>query len=199
MPKEIDRDQRMQDVAKAATDLIVRGGLEAVTFRNLAAALGCSTMSISHYFATRSEVLQAAYRYVADRAAARRVRASATSARNAAEQMKQILPISREQARDWVVWLCFWTSALFDPALAETQKKRSEVTRAQIRRLLESLGLARRQADEASQTLMTAIYGISIQAIFDPQRWTPAKQRRELQKVLDMLPGVSRAPRRAKT
>jgi AcrR family transcriptional regulator len=187
MPREIDRKQRILDVAGAAADLIVEGGLDAVTFRNLAARLKCSTMAISHYFATRNDVLRATYQFVADRAAARRAQASADIRRNAEEQMKQILPIGREQARDWVVWLCFWTSGLFDPALARMQKKRSDVTRGEIRRLLELIGYPARQSDELAQTLMTTIYGIGIQAIWDPKGWTPERQRREFEKVLHML------------
>ena len=187
MPREIDRKQRILDVASAAADLIVEGGLEAVTFRNLATRLKCSTMAISHYFATRNDVLRATYQFVADRAAARRAQASTDIRRNAEEQMKQILPIRREQMRDWVVWLCFWTSGLFDPALARVQKKRSDVTRGEIRRLLEMTGTPKARSDDLAQTLMTTIYGIGIQAIWDPKGWTPARQRREFEKVLRNL------------
>ena len=199
MPREIDRKQRIHDVAAAATELIVAGGLDAVTFRNLAARLGCSTMAISHYFATRNDVLRSTYQFVADRAAARRAQASTDIRRNAEEQMKQILPVGREQARDWVVWLCFWTSALFDPVLARTQKKRSEVTRGEIRRLLDLSGCPARQSEELSQTLMTTIYGIGIQAIWDPKGWTPARQRREFEKVLHMMGRTRPVQSRPKT
>lgn len=196
MPREIDRKQRILDVASAAADLIVEGGLDAVTFRNIAARLKCSTMAISHYFATRNDVLRATYHFVADRAAARRAQASTDIRRNAEEQMKQILPVGREQMRDWVVWLCFWTSALFDPTLARMQKKRSEVTRGEIRRLLEMTGCPGRQAEDLSQTLMTTIYGIGIQAIWDPRGWTPERQRKEFEKVLRVLTGHPSRPRR---
>ena len=103
-----------------------------------------------------------------------------------AEVLQQILPIGEDQSDDWKVWLCFWTSALFDPALAQIQQARNEVTRGEIRQLLVASGWTAAAARELSQLMMTTIYGIAIQAIFDPAQWTPAQQRKALRKVLAM-------------
>ena len=43
--------------------------------------------------------------------------------------------------------------------------------------------------------MMTTIYGIAIQAIFDPRRWTPARQRDALQKVLALAKIRGKKPR----
>ncbi len=195
MPITIDREQRSADVARVAAQLIAQGGLEAVTFRNLAAALGCSTTAISHYFPTRNDVLVATYTHIADRAQARRAQLQADGRRDVAELLQQILPIAADQSDDWKVWLCFWTSALFDPALAQIQQVRNEVTRGEIQQLLGASGWPATQARALSQLMMTTIYGIAIQAIFDPAHWTPAQQRRALQEVLSMARIRSTPPR----
>lgn len=192
MPIAIDREQRSADVARVAAQLIAQGGLEAVTFRNLAAALGCSTTAISHYFPTRNDVLVATYIHIADRAQARRAQLQSGGRHGIAELLQQILPIAEEQSDDWRVWLCFWTSALFDPALAQIQQVRNEVTRSEIEQLLGTSGWTPAAARDLSQLMMTTLYGIAIQAIFDPARWPPAQQRKALQKVLAMarIPGA---------
>lgn len=186
MPIAIDRAQRSADVARVAAQLIAQGGLEAVTFRNLAAALGCSTTAISHYFPTRNDVLVATYSHIADRAQARRAQLQASGQHGVAELLQQILPIAEAQSDDWKVWLCFWTSALFDPALAQIQQVRNELTRGEIEQLLNSSGWTPAAARDLSQLMMTTLYGIAIQAIFDPARWPPEQQRKALQKVLAM-------------
>jgi AcrR family transcriptional regulator len=197
VPIAIDRAQRSADVARVAAQLIAQGGLEAVTFRNLAAALGCSTTAISHYFPTRNDVLVATYTYIADRAQARRAQVQADGKHGVAEVLQQILPIGEDQSDDWKVWLCFWTSALFDPALAQIQQARNEVTRGEIRQLLVASGWSAAASRDLSRQMMTTIYGIAIQAIFDPAQWTPAQQRKALQHVLALASIGDAGPRRA--
>ena len=63
-------------------------------------------------------------------------------------------------------------------------------------RLLEMTGTPKARSDDLAQTLMTTIYGIGIQAIWDPKGWTPARQRREFEKVLRKLGGHSPASSR---
>lgn len=186
MPIEVDREQRQQTVVAAAVDLIVEGGLEAVSFRNLARRLGCSTTSISHYFADKSEVLMATYHHAATRAARRRDDASARRT-EPLTALEEILPIGEDQRRDWVVWMCFWTSALHDPTLAKEQAARSRKTREGIEQRLIAAGHAPGAAARLSQSVLTTIYGIAVQAVFDPAAWPAEVQRAALRNELARL------------
>lgn len=187
MPIEVDREQRQLAVVEAAVDLIVEGGLEAVSFRNLARRLGCSTTSISHYFADKSDVLMATYHYAATRAARRRDEASAAVGGDPLTALEEILPVGEHQRRDWVVWMCFWTSALHDPALATEQAARSRRTREGIEQRLIAAGHAPGAAARLSQTVLTTIYGIAVQAVFDPAAWPADAQRAALRNELARL------------
>lgn len=186
VPIEVDREARQRTVVEAAVDLIVEGGLEAVSFRNLARRLGCSTTSISHWFSDKSDVLMATYHYAATRAARRRDDAY-TAHRDPVSALEEILPIGDDQRRDWIVWMCFWTSALHDPTLAQEQAARSRRTREGIEQRLIAAGHPADAARGAAQQILTTIYGIAVQAVFDPAGWPPDVQRAALRAELGRM------------
>jgi AcrR family transcriptional regulator len=71
MPKKVDHRARRTTIAEAAWQVASRGGIEAVTMRNVAAAAGMSLGQVQHYFTTKDELLAHAYDLLVDRAAAR--------------------------------------------------------------------------------------------------------------------------------
>ena len=216
MPIAVDAEERKREVVEAAAKLIVSGGLEAVTFRNLARELGCSTTVISHYFENKSEVLLATYLFVTSRSGRRRMRSYESGRTTLLSSLEEVLPIGRDQWRDWVVWICFWTSALFDPVLAAEHKRRMQRAVKWIEAAVLESGAPAGTAPGMAQTIMTVIYGIAVQAVFDRGTWTPEVQRQTLRQVLQgidpTLAGLSvpagrhsaavaprRAPRRRKS
>lgn len=184
MPLDVDQDRRREDVAKAAAKLVAERGMGAITFRNLAAEMGCSTTAISHYFTNRADILGETYRYVAARAARDRAPPPGADARAQLASLDDILPLDGEKWDNWVVWLCFWTEALFNPNLARQQKEYSRDGRRTIETLLSSLGCPSPLAHDLSQKVMTTLYGIAVQAAFDRDYWTPDAQRAALHEVL---------------
>jgi len=58
MSQRIEAEERRREVVAAATALLVRNGRPALTVRNVAAAVGCSTKVVSHHFADMAELLQ---------------------------------------------------------------------------------------------------------------------------------------------
>ncbi|MEU5842602.1 TetR family transcriptional regulator C-terminal domain-containing protein [Rhodococcus sp. NPDC047139] len=71
MPKLIDHDTRQQEISEAVWRLILRGGVGAVSIREVAAEAGLSTGSVRHVFASKSALLGYSMRLVHERAAAR--------------------------------------------------------------------------------------------------------------------------------
>lgn len=57
MPKVVDHEERKRRLAEAVWSLTVRGGLEGVTLRKVAAEAGVSMGQVQHYYATRSELV----------------------------------------------------------------------------------------------------------------------------------------------
>lgn len=179
MPIVVDHEQRRREVAEVAADLIARLGLERVTVREIAAATGFSTTVVSHYFRDKRELLMLAYRLAAARARRRIDAATGDGTERLRQSVEAILPLDEASRRDWHVWLAFWSVAASDREFAAEQRRRARETLDLVRGLVAgALGPAGEDATAPAERLLTNIYGISMQAVFDPARW-PAKRQRE--------------------
>ncbi|HEX2793349.1 MAG TPA: TetR/AcrR family transcriptional regulator [Croceicoccus sp.] len=184
MPIEVDPGQRKREVVEAAHALIREGGLGAVTVRNLAARLGCSTTAITHYFADKSEIVLASYQHSVARAKERRARAASMGL---AGQLEAVLPIGQENWDDWLIYIAFWPVALHDPLLKTEQRERNRQLTAFVEgELVRGNQLPASISDEERREIagriVATIYGVAIQAIFDPEDW-PAERQREVLRV----------------
>ncbi|GAB2776911.1 TetR/AcrR family transcriptional regulator [Amycolatopsis magusensis] len=61
MPKIIDHDQRRSDIVDVTWDLITRGGIEAATMREIAAAAGFANGALKLYFPSKEDIIEATY------------------------------------------------------------------------------------------------------------------------------------------
>jgi AcrR family transcriptional regulator len=187
MPVVVDGAQRRAEVVRQATALVTQGGIEALSFRNLARALGCSTTVISHWFRDKTEVLAETFRHAAAQAHARRDQVLAETGGDLLRAEEEMLPTSEEQRRRWTVWLSFWNAALFDPALAEEHRRGLAATRQRLREHLAARGVE--TAEEAATEIVDSLYGIAVQALFDRAYWTAERQietfRRAVKAALD--------------
>lgn len=175
--------QRRASVVQAAAELIAEGGLPAVTVRNIAQRLGCSTTVISHHFADKDEVLIEAYRYVNAQAEKMRGEALAALSPSHVRAIEELLPIGEAQRRNWTAWLHFWTAALHSPPLAAEHTRGLQRTVDQMFAYLRSLDLPEARARDGAQMICNALYGIAIQAIFDRERWSEERQRAEFRRA----------------
>ncbi len=191
MPVVVDSDQRRAAVVAAAADLVIEGGLPAVTFRNLAARLGCSTTVISHYFKDKNEVLRETYRHVIAESVAMREKLLADMKPSFVRLLEEVLPVADMQRRHWTIWLCFWTAALFEPGLLEEHRLGLAGTRERARAQFLAAGIGAEQAEIQAQDVCDALFGIAMQALFDRQYWTPARQRAAFRRAVAHLPAIS--------
>jgi AcrR family transcriptional regulator len=58
MPRVVDHDERRQQIARAAIELIARDGTPGLTMRALARELGGSLTLVTHYYASRSDLMR---------------------------------------------------------------------------------------------------------------------------------------------
>ncbi|MBS7668722.1 TetR/AcrR family transcriptional regulator [Croceicoccus gelatinilyticus] len=186
MPVEVDPIERMREVTEAAHALICEGGLDAVTVRALAARLDCSTTAVTHYFKNKAEILLATYRHSVARVRRRR---EENASGGFVGQLEAILPLNAEQREDWLIYIAFWSEALCDPVLKAEQKARNrEIVAAVNAHLATADILPEGTSDEARMSvargIVAALYGIAVQAVFDPERWDAASQRDALSRAL---------------
>jgi AcrR family transcriptional regulator len=61
--RKVDHDSRREEVAEAAARLIAEKGMEGLTTRALAKAMGCSIGVLSHYFNSKDDIVLAAFNW----------------------------------------------------------------------------------------------------------------------------------------
>ena len=177
-----------------AFELVADRGVAALTFREIAAAAGCSTSIVSHYFGNKNELLFSVYQ-VANQRATERLRATYEAGAALPVCFETILPISEESRRNWRVWLAFWARAHLDAVYFEERRRAAQASLELYRGMIaEYLGPGAEEAQLtlAARRLIAVIAGIGLEACFAPEDWTPAKIREVMEAELDSLGIVTR-------
>jgi AcrR family transcriptional regulator len=192
MPRYVDHEERRREVTAAAAELLVQGGRAALTIRNVAEAVGCSTKVVSHYFTDMGELLHFTYTVAADRAQARVDAVLAADRLDLTGVLEALLPVDAARRADWTIWFAFWSEALTDERLRADQRRHARSTNTRIARILAGLVTERGRplacsVDEAAWRLGALVQGIAAQATFDPHHWTVARQRSVLAGELALL------------
>ena len=174
MPIVIDREERRAQVVAVAFDLVADEGIEALTFREIAAANGCSTSIVSHYFRNKNELLFLIYQ-VANERARERLMAANEANLPLIECFDAILPVDDPSRQNWRVWLAFWSRAHLEPAYLEERRRVAEDSLAFYRSMLAAnldAGSGAADLDLSARRLIAAVAGIGLEACFAPDDWT---------------------------
>jgi AcrR family transcriptional regulator len=180
----VDRTERLDSIVGAVRRVLERDGVEQTTMRNVANELGSTTGLLTHWVPDRAGLLLLALKASADDAAARAFAALARRPRDIAAALDEFIPLDATRRSEMKVWLGFWALAISDPALQNEHRDRYRGFRATLVDHLHQLGVAMSDARNATDHLMTTIDGIAVSAMFDPDYWTPARQRRHLREVV---------------
>ena len=119
MPKIIDHDQRRKDIVDVTWQLIVEGGIEAATMREIATRAGFANGALKHYFSGKDAIVEGAYERSLT-SLGDRLHAHVGDKRGieALELfMRFTLPIEQEDATAARVLLSFWERCAFSPEI----------------------------------------------------------------------------------
>ena len=199
MPIVVDKAERRALVVSVAFDLVADRGIDALTFREIAAACGCSTSIVSHYFRNKNELLFSVYQVANDRTR-ERIEAAFDGGASLLDCFCEILPVSDEARRNWRVWIAFWGRAHLEPEYLEERRRAAEHSLELYRRML--VARAGHQAGEQgaqddwqfrARRVIAAVAGISLEACFAPADWTTQAMRAVLAAELADLGFASEA------
>lgn len=172
-------------MALVAAGVLATSGIDSSTIRDVATAGGWSTTMVTHYFANKNELLL----HTLAMSIAEMTRAIEAAQRAGADELRaiveQILPLDETRSQRWRLWLAFWGSAIGSAELAAIQRDRQE-------QLVALLGSALRRRgrgdgpgrDTEARRLVALLDGISVQAVFAPEHWSPARQLAHFDDVL---------------
>ncbi|MDQ2837638.1 MAG: TetR/AcrR family transcriptional regulator [Actinomycetota bacterium] len=194
MPKVVDYDQRRREIIDVTWNLIVEGGLDAATMREIAAAAGFANGALKHYFPSKDVIIEATYQralgFMNDHVA----QAVGDRRGLAALQVlcRETLPIDQERANAGRVLLAFWATSLSHPQLYEAYREHLKAWRAVLRKYLRQ---GRQDGDILTRTpdselvdeivLMNA--GANVMVVVGPNFSTVAMQLRHLDSFFQRL------------
>lgn len=138
MPKIVDHDERREHITEAATSVIIRGGFQGLTMREVAAEAGYAHGAITRYFPDKQSLLSAAFLRL-HRLANERITEKVRGARGleALDLMcREILPLGEMGPHYARVVIAFWDHAAQDEELRRIHRENNMMWRRQFRRFL---------------------------------------------------------------
>ncbi|MFF0637965.1 TetR/AcrR family transcriptional regulator [Nocardia sp. NPDC004151] len=118
VPRLVDHEQRRRQITDAVRRVIVRGGLEAVTFQSVAAEAEISVRLVQYHFGTKKDFLLATHRSVMEDAGARfthrwtALGADATPREAIRAVLTELLPLDDQRREEVVVLGAFAWAAI---------------------------------------------------------------------------------------
>ncbi len=117
MPRRIDADARVAEIAQASLRVLERDGLAGLSVRGVAEEAGIATASLRRAFPTQHALREHCFNLIEDRVTAR-IQALDLSGRELVEALlAQLLPLDRERRLERVAQLQLGVLALTDPRL----------------------------------------------------------------------------------
>ena len=113
MPRLVNHDQRRIEIVEAAWRIIARGGFAAATMREIASEAGFANGGLKHYFASKDDLLAAAFQHTFFRINERA--AHTIGDRSGLEAIRllclEMLPLDNERLVESRVTVAFWDRA----------------------------------------------------------------------------------------
>ncbi|MDP1632319.1 MAG: TetR/AcrR family transcriptional regulator [Caulobacter sp.] len=191
MPKQVDHDFRRRSIASAAIRVIDAVGLDAARLTDVAREGEVTTGAVTHYFASKDAVIEAALaevvRRILDGQAA--VDDNVLAADDLIGALSSFLPVDEEARRDWRVWFAFWGRAIVNERLRALHRDYYAEISRRLTRTLTILQDAGRlppgaTAADVADAVIAVIDGLGVRATFEPDLWPPARQVRVLHLLL---------------
>lgn len=139
MPKIIDHDQRRRDIIDVTWQLIVEGGIEAATMREIASRAGFANGALKHYFSGKDSIIEGAYQSSLNRLGDRL--SQMIEGKRGIEalevMMRFTLPRDPEDATAGRVLLSFWERCAFSTEIDHDYGEHLTSWKADVLRLIE--------------------------------------------------------------
>jgi len=192
MPKIVDHDQRREEIAHVACQVVARYGFEQATVARIARAAGYTTGMVAHYYESKQDVILAALRLILLRIEERLTRERASSQTALLEVLSEALPIDAQRFTECAFWMAFWGQVSADKKL----RRLNAWVHRQYMRLFarcfaehwtEWAAWPPPVRDQVLRSVVTFINGLTASAVTSPGDWPAGKQSEQLRLQLDLL------------
>lgn len=188
VPRHVDHEQRRRDIIQVTTTLLAEQGLNGLSFSAIAAALGGSTTMVTHYYRTRSELLEDfTSRTITEWDAEIEVLTSAhpndPEAQLRALLFDWLLPLEGDTLDKERMRFNLLGASPVDEDTQRLLDAWEEGLRALFRRCLRPLVPAAR-VEPIADVLRVTFNGLAVSTVEHPDYWTGDRQRAVFESVL---------------
>ncbi len=194
MPKIVDHDERRAEIIEATWRVIARDGMANTTTRQIAREAGCSFGVLAHYFSGKDALLASAL--IASHANVRGRTDVLNQGRSGLPALRTLmlesLPLDEKRIVEAKIEVSFWGFAIGNPALIKIQNSEVDGLWERIhRRLREARDQGELRAgtdiDQATDSCLALIDGLSLRATMYPQRTTKGIQLALLDALFELI------------
>jgi len=183
MPKLVDHDERRAELAEAVWRVVAQGGFEALTMRRISVEASWSLGAVAHYFPNKDALLLFAYELAMEREGRRyREQSSSLSGLAALEAVARAsVCLTPDALASSLVWLAFLPRATCREDFRMAQKKEQTEWLEDLAALIASAAqqdasVHDLDADLEAALLVSFLDGLSLQALLEPDDYTPERQ-----------------------
>ena len=184
----------------AVMTLTAERGLDAVSVREVAAAAGVSIGTVQYHFATKDDLLVAAFARVVDdtRARLRRIEVGPGVRDTMIRALSQLLPLDSERRREGQVYLAFAARAAVAPGLRVIQRDLLNGVRDEVAAVLAEADPGRDAAAVRidAAVLLATVDGLLLHELSTGRRGAKARLLPALERAVDLMLGGDADPRR---
>jgi TetR/AcrR family transcriptional regulator, transcriptional repressor of bet genes len=211
MPKIVDHEQRRDEIALVACQVVARYGFEQATIVRIAREAGYTTGMVAHYFDTKQDIIIAALRLILRRIEERLTPAGAPRQTDLLALLSEALPLDETRYTECAFWIAFWGQVPADKRLKRINAWLHREYLRLFERCLAHGWAAWRQwpattQDQVLRSVVTFINGITASTVASRGDWPAARQSGQLRLQLELLhswamstasPGALRKTRKA--
>ncbi|AMB59351.1 TetR/AcrR family transcriptional regulator [Microterricola viridarii] len=194
MPKVIDHDQRRRDIIEVTRGLIIQGGIEAATMREIAAEAGFANGALKHYFPGKDDIIQGTYELsLAQMSEVVRLAVEGKRGLAALRGISEAsLPLDAERTTAARVLLSFWERAASNDHLHEIYVDHLVIWRKALAQFItegraDGDILSNTPDEQLIQELVTMNVGATLMSVINPEQNTPALQQAQLDGFFERL------------
>src|SRR3954469_4654606 len=179
MPKDVDHDERREELLRAVWRVVARDGMERATIRAIARETGWSSGVLAHYFADKDDILVSALRLAYERIAARwSVKLEGlVGIRALHELVLDNLPLDDERELETKFLMNYWSREIRGGNHGPPPTRRAPMLIDLLTALTrDAQGAGEIGPDETpediAERLLGLIDGFSLHTLLDPERLT---------------------------
>ncbi len=156
--------------AASVLDLIVRGGIQAVSIRTVAADSGWSVGALQKTFSTKEDLLRAAVDLVVSRAETRMdaIPFDGDPVDYLVRMIEETLPLDPLRREEAITWNAFAAEAVHTPWIAEILMSQDQRISEQLAEALRTFGTSQPKA--AAAGIIAVSDGFALRLLYDPKQ-----------------------------